>query len=369
MSDRKISGYLKSKAAKNRIPLVSAFELSPVCNFKCKMCYVRRTYEEAAKEGGILPVDWWIETARQAKEEGLLYPLLTGGEPFLYPGIRRLLKELDLMGMFVTINTNASLITEEVIEWLKETPPRRLNITLYGASDESYRLLCGDSKGFTKVRHAVQLLKQAGISYRFNCSITPQNKHEMKEIIEYGKSVDTPVKIATYMFPPIRRINDTFGINERMTPEECGYQKVLADYLQLSRESFERSAKYYCQFIPLNKIDFSGLRANSGEHMKCLAGKCSYWVDWKGNMSACGMMDRPNVSLKEKSFNEAWKEIVDYADKLMCRSICAGCPNNKICHTCITMVYTETGDKDGKPEYFCRMMDAQARAYKEFLSK
>ena len=369
MSEHEISSYLKNKAAANRIPMVSAFEISPVCNFKCKMCYVRKTADEAEKQGGILPVDWWIDTAEQAREEGLLYPLITGGEPFLYPGIRRLLETLNRSGLFYTMNTNGALITEEVIEWLSEIPPIRLNITLYGASDETYGRLCGDPKGFTKVRRAVELLKKAGISHRFNCSLTRQNMHDLKHIIEYGKSVENPVKIATYMFPPIRRLEDTFGHNDRMTPEECGYQKVLADYYQLSPESFERSAKYYCQFTPLEEIDFDSLPEGPGEYMHCLAGKCSYWVDWKGNLSACGMMNSPRISLKTTAFKDAWKEIVDYADHTVCRKACSGCPNNKICHTCITMVYSETGTINGRPEYYCRMMDAQAKAYRELLQK
>ena len=307
--------------------------------------------------------------AGQAKEAGLLYPLITGGEPFLYPEIQKLLTEFNKMGLFVTMNTNAALITEEVIEWLREIPPFRLNITLYGASDESYGALCGDPRGFTKVRRAVSLLEKADISFRFNCSLTPQNKADLEGIIRYGESVGVPAKIATYMFPPIRRLDDAFGENERMTPEEAGYQKVLVDYLQLGRESFERNAAYYCQFTPLDKLDFSKMQDGPGEPMKCLAGKCSYWVDWQGNLSACGMMDTPRVSLKEKNFRDAWNEIVAYADGVTCRRACTGCPNNKLCHTCITMVYSETGSKDGRPEYFCRMMDAQAKAYRYFLDQ
>ena len=202
---------MKSKAAAKRIPLVSAFEISPICNFRCKMCYIRRTPEEAEKAGGILPAEWWIETARQGRNEGLLYPLLTGGEPFLYPEIQKLLREFNKMGLFVTMNTNAALITEEVVRWLREVPPFRLNITLYGASDETYGALCGDPRGFTKVRRAVELLKKAGISFRFNCSLTPENKKELKQIIAYGQSEGVSVKIATYMFPPIRRLENGFG--------------------------------------------------------------------------------------------------------------------------------------------------------------
>ena len=33
-------------SARNRVPLTGAFELSPICNFSCRMCYVRKTPEE-----------------------------------------------------------------------------------------------------------------------------------------------------------------------------------------------------------------------------------------------------------------------------------------------------------------------------------
>ena len=33
--------YLHRKAAARKIPLSGTFELSPVCNFSCRMCYLR----------------------------------------------------------------------------------------------------------------------------------------------------------------------------------------------------------------------------------------------------------------------------------------------------------------------------------------
>lgn len=364
-----LSRYMKAKAVRMRTPLVSAFEISPICNFRCRMCYVRRTPEQVRKRGGLLPAEWWLETARQARAEGLLYPLLTGGEPFLYPGIQKLLSELSRMGMLVTMNTNGSLIDEAVIEWLQETPPLRLNLTLYGASDAAYAALCGDPKGFTRVRRAVELLQQAGIPIRFNCSLVPQNTGELKQILDYGNSVGIPVKVAAYMFPPIRRLENSYGENERLTPEESGYQKVLADYYQKTPEEFAKSARFYQGFTPLEEIDFASLEPGPGEPMRCLAGKCSYWVDWRGNLSFCGMTDEAGVSLKEHSFREAWRQVVDYAEHVVCRRVCTGCPNCRICHTCVSMVYSETGDRNGRPEYYCRMMDAQAKAYRSFMEK
>ena len=79
----KISDRLWNKAGTMRIPLTGAFELLPVCNLHCKMCYVRKSMAEVNALGGLKDTAWWLDCARQARDAGMLYPLLTGGEPFL----------------------------------------------------------------------------------------------------------------------------------------------------------------------------------------------------------------------------------------------------------------------------------------------
>ena len=49
-----ISRRLWAKAGAERIPLTGAFELLPICNFACKMCYVRKSRAEVEKAGGLM---------------------------------------------------------------------------------------------------------------------------------------------------------------------------------------------------------------------------------------------------------------------------------------------------------------------------
>lgn len=363
------SNRLRMKAADNRIPVTAAFEISPVCNFTCKMCYARRTMEQVKAAGGLRSVEWWLNTAREAKKQGLLYLLLTGGEPFLYPDFRQLYEALAEMGMLLSINSNGSVINEEIAGWLEKRPPMRINITLYGASDETYRRLCGDPKGFTKVCKAVEILKKHGLRFIFNASITPENQAEVKEILEFGKKNNTPVRIATYMFAPVRRIADCFGKNDRLTPRDAGRQKAMVDYYQLSKDSFVRNARYYSQFTPLDQIDFETISAEEGRVMRCYAGRSSYWIDWQGNFSACGMIDTPKYSLDKYELAEAWKKTVRYIDEVRFAGTCVGCPNFTICNPCLALVYSETGDLSKRPEYHCKMMESAAERYKELWSK
>ena len=140
----KLTEYLHAKAAQQGVPLSGTFELTPCCNMACKMCYVRMTKAEQEALSPLRTSQEWIELGRNAKEKGMLYLLLTGGEPFLRQDFREIFQSLHHMGLILSINSNGTLINEETVEWLKQTPPSRINITLYGASDETYERL---SKG------------------------------------------------------------------------------------------------------------------------------------------------------------------------------------------------------------------------------
>jgi len=362
-----IKERLYDKAAYFRIPLTCAFELSPVCNLSCKMCYVRKTMAEVNEQGGLQPLSFWLEAAKQAKELGVLFPLITGGEPFIYPHIREFYEALVGMGMEVSFNSNGTCITEETVSWLKKNPPTMINITLYGASNAAYEALCGDPHGFDKLQRGIRLLREAGIRFRFNCSVTPQNKHELEAIMDFARSYELPVRVASYMFPPVRRVGSHENFTERLSPEEAGYYQVLVDYRQLPAKDFAGLALGMQHFKPLTDEVLREAEKGEGKAMQCLAGRSSAWIDWQGNLSGCGMMDTPRFSLKENTLRQAWEKIVAYTNELRYSPVCTNCVNQKICYACAAMVYNETGGFQDRPSYLCAMREAEKHYYAEFL--
>ena len=79
-----LTKMLFQKSSIKKIPLSGTFELSPVCNFDCRMCYVRKSREEVkCHNRKMLNLEQWKKIADQAENAGMLYLLLTGGEPFL----------------------------------------------------------------------------------------------------------------------------------------------------------------------------------------------------------------------------------------------------------------------------------------------
>ena len=161
----KITDLLFSKAARKKVPLSGTFELSPLCNFSCRMCYVRKTAEEVRNQGRpMVSAEKWLEIAEAAGGDGMLYLLLTGGEPFLYPDFWKLYEALNRMGFVISINTNGSMIDEAVVERLRERPPMKINLTLYGAKDSTYESLCGVKGVFSRVDRAITMLREAGLT-------------------------------------------------------------------------------------------------------------------------------------------------------------------------------------------------------------
>ena len=77
-----ITEHMYRKATHRRIPLGGTFEITPLCNMNCRMCYVRLSKQEQESLRALIPGSKWIELGREAVSRGMLYLLVTGGEPF-----------------------------------------------------------------------------------------------------------------------------------------------------------------------------------------------------------------------------------------------------------------------------------------------
>lgn len=352
-----ITDYLAGKALYLKIPLSGTFELSPLCNFSCKMCYVRKTQEEVEQNSrDMLTLEDWRRIAMEAKDAGTLYILLTGGEPLLWPDFWTLYDELIDMGFLVTVNTNGALIDEAAIERFRKKPPLKINVTLYGASNETYERLCGTAGVYSKVDRAICRLLENKISVKINCSLTPDNAKDLKQIVEYSKSKGTKLTVATYMFPPIRRNPTQIGENERFTPEESA--KYMLEYLRFEREPEE----YQRYLLSLKDGCTEPLGLDEGcvdpldGRIRCRAGRASFWITWDGWITPCGMMPEPKEDLQKMNLETAWKSITGSTDSMTLSGICNKCPNADVCHPCAAIAYAETGKTSGVPTYMCRQV-------------
>lgn len=349
-----ISDYLYRKASAKKIPLGAGFELSPICNFTCKMCYLRKTAAQVKAEGKRVR-DWteWLELAEACRREGTLYLLLTGGEPFLYPHFKELYLRLHEMGFILSINTNGTLIDETVVGWLKDAAPSRVNVTLYGASPDIYQRLCGHPEGYERAANAIRMLKEAGIPVVINASMVPENACELERILAFGREMGLNTRMATYMFPPVRRGKEIS--DSRFLPGDAA--KVFLRKMRYLLTEEEYRAELHNQLSKTERMDTEDWGTNQ-EYMKCRAGRSSFWVSWDGTMTACGMMPFPvQVMPFERPFQDCWKELTNLVRTTPVLQGCAECPNRRVCNPCVAMVYAETGGVNCRAPYLCEMTE------------
>lgn len=354
-----VERMLMKKASINRIPINGSIELLPLCNMSCDMCYVKLTKAEMDQKGRLRTVDEWLEVAKQMKEAGTLFLLLTGGEPLLYPDFDKLYLALKQMGMVLTINTNGTLLDEKWAKFFGEHKPRRINITLYGSDSDAYDKLCHYPKGFDKAIEAIKLLREYDVDVKVACSVAKNNVDDYQKVISIGDLLGVPVRCDTYMMPATRERNKPYNMQSRLDPKTAAKARITALKMEMGEEMFK-------QYI--NQVMFETkniLPDESENHMTCYAGKCSFTVNWQGEMRPCVIMTNPAMSVFEHSFKEAWDYIVAETDKIILSSKCNQCNLRKLCRTCAASALLEEGDYKATPKYMCEYSECSLRYIEE----
>ena len=356
--EARISAFLHRKSAAAGVPLAGTFELTNRCNFNCRMCYVHNSDSNKFKETE-LSAGQWIDIAKAAADSGMLFLLLTGGEPLLRDDFEEIYENLTRLGLILSVNTNGSLLTGRNAALLERLPPSHINISLYGASDDTCKRVCGVSY-LNAVKENIRRMKGAGLDVRLNVSLTPDNEEDIGAIVDYADSLDIKVRATTYMYPP-NRSDGTIGSNPaRFAAPDAGRCRARCDRLILSPEDFRRRAEAIASgdIIP---CDDSCIDPEAeGSASRCRAGRTAFWVDAGGGMRMCGMTP-VCADLTKSSFSEAWEKVRAETLKIRLPASCDSCNLRQLCPVCAAACYTETGDYGTKPEYLCDMTEATAR--------
>ncbi|MBQ8813362.1 MAG: radical SAM protein [Lachnospiraceae bacterium] len=383
-----LSTYLHSKGRKLGLPIAGNFELTARCNFNCPMCYVHMTEEQVRAAGKELTAEQWISIAREARDRGMIFVLLTGGEPLMRRDFFEIYRGMKKLGLLISINSNGFLLQGEILERFLQDPPARFNISLYGGSDETYEQMCG-RPAYQQVKENIRRLRAAGVEVTVNLSITPYNRQDLAQIYADAVELDVNVKSSSYMYPQVRVNGEQFGCGNRLTAEEAAQCSVEWDLLRFSEEEFALRARNMERVIAKSCAgrDADGWADDSGEKtaecaenkdgqmdeirdgcpvesdegVRCRAGSTSFWMTWDGRMLPCGMMTTPVVYPLKVGFGAAWEELRDRTAEIRTPLKCAGCAYRDVCGVCAAVCFTETGRFDGVPHYVCEKTVAQVR--------
>lgn len=351
--------YLVQKAMVKGVPITIAFELTPYCNMNCNMCFIRNTYQGIRSQGGLLPLDTWKDIALKLKAQGTLFILLTGGEPLTYPHFKELYLFLRNEGFIITINTNGTLINDEIISLFAANKPRRVNLTIYGSSNETYHKLCHNPNGYNLAISALKRLQENGISTKINVTITKDNKNDFDDLLRLSTEFDMPIMSTSHLYP-FGRFGKSYLpiLDSRVSPKEA----ALLEWQIKAHEKHISQKEFYTSLCSLKENSKPNPNALCVE---CKAGKSSAWVNWRGYLTPCIFMETPSADIKTEEVKEAWNYIKDSTCKLEPIQDCKGCTKRDFCNVCYASAKLEKEATDGL-DYLCKMAEEKIHILNSF---
>ena len=291
-----VSLFLEQKARETGTPYRGVFELTPLCNLNCKMCYVHLN-EAQMQDKKLLPTETWLDLMGQAIEAGMSRAALTGGECLTYPGFDDLYLFLKSKGIMVTVKTNGVLLNAERIDFFKRNPPRAILISLYGHSDEIYEKVTG-KRVFSTVSENILLAKRAKLP--IGIMITPNSYmgDAVKETIRFAKELELPYFINSTLMSPrpsTQREKDDYDLPLDQYIDILLFDCALHDVMPQVCEPLAQKSGGESQY------ELKGIR--------CGAGKSSFSIRWDGSMTPCVSMDSIVSNPVAVGFTSAWRHI------------------------------------------------------------
>jgi len=183
---------------------VSTIEVKPItsCNTDCIFCSVdltrRATDFVVEKEYMLQEVKKLVDYKGSDYIEINVNP---HGEPTLYADLPGLVKGLRAIPQIkdVSMNTNATLLTQKLMDDLIDAGMTRFNVSLHSLNPEKSKFLF-NSKTYNieRVKESCKYLARRGVLLLAPVWVPGHNDADMDELIEFAKVINAPIRIQNY---------------------------------------------------------------------------------------------------------------------------------------------------------------------------
>lgn len=313
------SRYIEIKAREQKTPLHGQFELTPYCNLDCKMCYIHLN-ESQFNKNQLIKVEVWKTLIDEAHRAGMIYTSLTGGECLTYPGFDEIYFYLLEKGIVPNIQTNGLLLDKERIEFFKKFPPNRIQVTLYGSSDDAYAIVTGH-KVFNTVYHNIELLRDAQIKASLVLTPSAYMREDMQSLVETARSLRIP-----------------YGINASLiTPRDATGRQLqdleIEQYIEMYRILKEIEQEDLYPIDPA-ELPIENQQGNPTYGLQCGGGTSAFVIQYNGKMSPCPSLWEVTTEPLQEGFLNAWAHLNDLVSKYPMPAECENCVYHKFCMNC-----------------------------------
>lgn len=293
--------------------------ITNTCNLSCFYCH--NEGQEIGCKAQFISLQYVKEMCKWFRENKVYVESvnLTGGEPLLHPELIAIIDEVASITDEIRINTNATLLTKQLIDTFVEHGVFALKIGIDSLYAEQSKPSIYHNK--TNLNHIVDMIKYANKHMRvvLNTVVTKFNYDKIDYMVEFAKKVSIPrIKII--------RLHDvdSRGLNSQDVPDE----------FKTNQKEGECYYYFFSKYVArATKIDNHPLKGRTDVFFEdgfeirfcediCTFGACGNMfteIDSFGNIIICPKYHVSKHIDFSKSFEEV-KEIIEFAKSKTCNA-------------------------------------------------
>ena len=326
------------KASELRIPVSGSIDLTQRCNLGCIHCYLGGNARGAAH--GEMDTGKIVSIIDELCEAGCLYLLITGGEPLLREDFAEIYRHAKEKGLVVTVFTNGTLITDEILDLFEDLPPHVVDISLYGATAAVYEKITRVAGSYDRCMQGISRLLSRKIQVNLKTILMTANVHEVFDIEHIAKGLGVKFRFDAEIFP---------RLDGGKTPLDLRVPPVDAIAIELSDNKKRSQWKSYFEKTRNQKVP--------DRLYNCGAGITGFHIDSYGNLQPCLMVTTLKYSLSTGSFMSGWRDVIPEigARESGGATACNSCEERFLCSFCPAFFELENGFGDIPSQYICSM--------------
>ena len=330
-----------------------SIEVTRRCPLDCLHCYNNLPMGDQAARKGEMTLEEHCRLLDELVAQGCLWLLYSGGEIFARKDFLRIYTEAKKRGFLITLFTNGILINEAIADYLAQWRPFSIEITLYGATRETYEALTQKPGSYDRCLRGIQLLLERKLPLKLKTVPTTINQHEVFAMRKMAEGLGVDFKFDPLVNPRIDCSQSPLAV--RLSPEEA---VALEFHDPKRRTEYRLLAERDLASTPSEELP------NDRTRYSCGGGVNGCAIDPTGKMSICVISHQQGYNIRKGSFREGWdgplREI--RAQKKTRPSICDRCRIQSLCTMCPANGELENGDPEAPVSFLCQVAHLKAYA-------
>ena len=327
---------ISRKALERRIPVEAMVELTYGCNLRCVHCY-----NPTHQANGELDTAAFRRLIDELADVGCLQIAFTGGEAMTRRDCLEIVSYAKAKGFQVSLLTNATLMTPEAADRIQALAPRRVEVSIYGATPATYERVTRVPGSYARFVRGVHLLSQRRVPLLLKMPVMTLNAGEVAQARALAASWGVEFVFSTEIFP---RVDGSLEpLRYRLTPE-----RVVRVH-----EELDGSARWRAEGGGEQQEQCGG---TASALFTCKCGTTSLALTPYGRMNLCTALPTPQYDLTAGTVANGWRRLVALVDGANASPgpayECPSCSLRDECRQGPMNAWLETGDVSPCLPYF-----------------